>query len=65
MSPESTAHPPPISATRTSTGLTVSAVLDDNEYPTSRTFTKDEREAIQQRVQRDDFHGEWNYTIAP
>ncbi|MET9336644.1 ISAzo13 family transposase [Nonomuraea sp. NPDC003804] len=54
-----------ISATRTSTGLTVSAVLDDNDYPTGRTLTKDERKAILQRVQRDDFHGEWNYTIAP
>jgi hypothetical protein len=54
-----------ISATRTSTGLTVSAVLDENDYPTGRTLTKDERKAILQRVQRDDFHGEWNYTIAP
>ncbi|MFG2848982.1 ISAzo13 family transposase [Kitasatospora sp. NPDC048296] len=54
-----------ISATRTSTGLTVKAVLDDNEYPTGRTLTKAERAAILQRVARDDFHGEWNYTIAP
>ncbi|WP_449334135.1 ISAzo13 family transposase [Streptomyces kaempferi] len=54
-----------ISATRTRTGLTVSAVLDENDYPTGRTLTKDERKAILQRVQRDDFHGEWNYTIAP
>jgi len=54
-----------ISATRTGTGLTVSAVLDDNDYPTGRTLTKDERTAILHRVERDDFHGEWNYTIAP
>lgn len=54
-----------IAATRTHTGLTVSAVLDENDYPTGRTLTKDERKAILQRVQRDDFHGEWNYTIAP
>ncbi|MEV4251368.1 ISAzo13 family transposase [Streptosporangium canum] len=54
-----------ISATRTSTGLTVSAVLDDNDYPTGRMLTKDERKALVRRVQRDDFHGEWNYTIAP
>lgn len=54
-----------IAATRTSTGLTVSAVLDENDYLTGRTLTKDERKAILQRVQRDDFHGEWNYTIAP
>jgi hypothetical protein len=54
-----------ISATRTRTGLTVSAVLDENDYPTGRTLTKDERKAVLQRVQRDGFHGEWNYTIAP
>ncbi|MFF3159370.1 ISAzo13 family transposase [Streptomyces sp. NPDC057910] len=54
-----------ISAIRTSTGLTVQAVLDENEYPTGRTLTKAERAAILQRVERDDFHGEWNYTIAP
>ncbi|MBZ9638346.1 ISAzo13 family transposase [Streptomyces sp. PSKA30] len=54
-----------IAATRTSTGLTVTAVLDENAYPTGRTITKAERKAILQRVQRDNFHGEWNYTIAP
>ncbi|MCX5233395.1 ISAzo13 family transposase [Streptomyces sp. NBC_00233] len=54
-----------ISATRTSTGLTVQAVLDENAYPTGRTLTKAERAAILQRVERDDFHGEWNYTLAP
>nr|WP_095877476.1 ISAzo13 family transposase [Streptomyces sp. TLI_235] len=54
-----------ISATRTSTGLTVQAVLDENEYPTGRTLTKAERSAVLQRVERDSFHGEWNYTIAP
>jgi hypothetical protein len=54
-----------IAATRTRTGLTVSAVLDENSYPTGRTLTKAERKAVQQRVQRDEFHGEWNYTIAP
>ncbi|MCA2230531.1 ISAzo13-like element transposase-related protein, partial [Nonomuraea aurantiaca] len=54
-----------ISATRTSTGLTVSAVLDDNDYATGRTLTKEQRQVLLQRVQRDDFHGEWNYTIGP
>ena len=54
-----------IAATRTSTGLTVNAVLDENVYPTGRAVTKAERKAILQRVHRDDFHGEWNYTIAP
>ncbi|WP_436764495.1 ISAzo13 family transposase [Streptosporangium sp. V21-05] len=54
-----------ISATRTSTGLTVSAVLDEGDYPTGRTLTKEQRQVLLRRVQRDDFHGEWNYTIAP
>ncbi|WP_434974938.1 ISAzo13 family transposase [Streptosporangium saharense] len=54
-----------ISATRTSTGLTVSAVLDEGDYPAGRTLTKEQRQVLLQRVQRDDFHGEWNYTIAP
>jgi DDE family transposase len=54
-----------IAATRTSTGLTVTAALDENAYPTGRTITKAERQAILHRVQRDNFHGEWNYTIAP
>jgi hypothetical protein len=54
-----------ISATRTGTGLRVSAVLDKNAYPTGRKLTKAERKAIEQRVERDGFHGEWNYTIAP
>jgi hypothetical protein len=54
-----------ISATRTGTGLRVSAVLDENAYPTGRKLTKAERKATEQRVERDGFHGEWNYTIAP
>ncbi|MFI6361051.1 ISAzo13 family transposase [Streptomyces sp. NPDC050743] len=54
-----------ISATRTSTGLTVSATLDENDYPTGRVLTRAERKGIEQRVERDAFHGEWNYTIVP
>ena len=54
-----------ISATRTRTGLTVSAVLDENGYPTGRKLTRAERKTAEQRVERDAFHGEWNYTIAP
>ncbi|MET9708493.1 hypothetical protein AB0B51_38340 [Streptomyces griseus] len=54
-----------ISATRTSTGLTVQAVLDENAYPTGRVLTRAERQSAERRVERDEFHGEWNYTIAP
>lgn len=54
-----------ISATRTSTGLTVHAALDENAYPTGRVLTRAERKSAERRVKRDEFHGEWNYTIAP
>lgn len=54
-----------ISATRTSTGLTVQAVLDEDAYPTGRALTRAERKGVERRVERDEFHGEWNYTIAP
>lgn len=54
-----------ISATRTGTGLTVKALLDENDYPTGRKLTKAERRAVAQRIARDEFHGEWNYAIAP
>ncbi|WP_408015826.1 ISAzo13 family transposase [Rhodococcus chondri] len=54
-----------ISATRTRTGLTIKAVLDENTYPTGRKLTRADRKAIMERVTRDEFHGEWNYTIAP
>ncbi|MET8134107.1 ISAzo13 family transposase [Streptomyces sp. NPDC005251] len=54
-----------ISATRTSTGLTVHAALDENAYPTGHVLTRSERKNVDQRVERDEFHGEWNYTITP
>lgn len=40
-------------------------MLDENDYPTGRKLTKAERIAAEQRVERDAFHGEWNYAIAP
>lgn len=54
-----------ISATQTRTGLIVRAALDENDYPTGHKLTPAERKAITERVDRDEFHGEWNYTIAP
>jgi len=54
-----------ISTTHTRTGLSVNAMLDENHYPTGRKLTKAERTAAQQRVEREAFHGEWNYAIAP
>lgn len=52
-----------IAATTTRKGLKVQAQLDTNLYPTGIKVTKEEFEAI--RLERDEFHGEWNYTITP
>jgi hypothetical protein len=52
-----------IAATSTATGLTVESVLDPAPYPAGRKVTDDEMATIQ--LKRDEFHGEWNYTISP
>jgi len=52
-----------LAATSTSTGLTVESVLDTCSYPTGRKVTDEEMATIQ--LKRDEFHGEWNYTISP
>ena len=50
-----------IGATRTTTGLTVCADLDLNEYPTKIKLTKQQKVTIP--IRRHEFHGDWNYTI--
>ncbi|MDP2232058.1 MAG: ISAzo13 family transposase, partial [Actinomycetota bacterium] len=52
-----------IAATTTSKGLKVRAQLDTNRYPKGVKVSDDEFASI--RLTRDDFHGEWNYTITP
>ena len=52
-----------IGATTTRTGLRVRSELDTNQYPTGRTVSDQELEAIYLR--KDSFHGEWNYSLAP
>jgi len=52
-----------IAATTTKTGLTVHAELDPNPYHAGITVNDAEFAAI--NITRHDFHGEWNYTIAP
>lgn len=52
-----------ISATTTKTGLTVRAEIDPNIYPTGRKVT--DAEMAQLHITRDEFHGEWNYTLHP
>jgi hypothetical protein len=52
-----------IGATTTENGLTVTCDLDRNLYQKGIQVTDDEMAAI--NIRRDDFHGEWNYTISP
>lgn len=52
-----------IAATTTRKGLKVRAELDSSHYPTGIKVTDDELKEIQ--IKRDEFHGEWNYSIHP
>src|SRR5918992_3110702 len=52
-----------IGHTKTRTGLTINAKLDDNAYPTGIKVSDVELAAV--RIKRARFHGDWNYTILP
>jgi hypothetical protein len=52
-----------ISATATNTGLTVRCELDTRTYPKGIVVT--DKEMVQINMVRDEFHGEWNYTLRP
>jgi len=52
-----------IAATTTRKGLRVRAEIDNAHYPKGIKVTNEELEAIQ--IERDEFHGEWNYSILP
>lgn len=52
-----------IANTRTTEGLEVRCILDENHYPPKIEVTDEQMASIQ--IQRDEFHGEWNYTISP
>ena len=52
-----------IAKTTTTTGLKVSCRLDRRRYPTGRKVSDEEWAKI--NLHRDDFHGDWNYTIRP
>jgi transposase len=55
-----------IAAAKTSTGLAVTAVLDQNSYPTgTRVSDQQLRDLDDRALTRHRFHGEWNYTILP
>ncbi len=52
-----------IGATTTGTGLTVTCDIDQNLYPKGIKVSDAEMAAL--NIQRDTFHGDWNYTICP
>jgi transposase len=52
-----------IAATTTETGLKVRSKLDTARYPAGRKVS--DQEIAELDLRRDDFHGEWNYTIVP
>ena len=52
-----------IANTTTRSGLAVRAELDTHEYPKGMTVSDETFSKI--RLERDEFHGEWNYRIRP
>lgn len=52
-----------IAATRTKNGLQVRCQIDTNSYPKGKKVSDDIMDSL--NIQRDFFHGEWNYTISP
>lgn len=52
-----------INATTTTNGLKVRANLDEKTYATGIKVTEEEKSKL--NIQRNDFHGEWNYIISP
>ena len=55
-----------IGAVTTDAGLTVTAVLDENAYPTGLRISDAQMKDLEDRaLNRHQFHGEWNYTLLP
>ena len=52
-----------ISHTTTKTGLSIQAKLDTGTYARGKVVSKQEFKAL--AIMRNEFHGEWNYTISP
>jgi hypothetical protein len=52
-----------IGSTTTETGLKVCCEIDGNLYPKGIEITDEEMRRI--NISRDEFHGDWNYTISP
>jgi hypothetical protein len=52
-----------IGSTTTTSGLVVKANLDQSIYPTGIKVSEQEKQNL--NIERNDFHGEWNYKISP
>ena len=52
-----------IGSTRTEAGLRIRAELDPNPYEVGIKVSDEQLAAVS--IERDAFHGEWNYTISP
>ncbi|MDR1010906.1 MAG: ISAzo13 family transposase, partial [Opitutaceae bacterium] len=52
-----------ISKTKTEKGLSVRCVLDEDIYSKGMEISDEQLESI--NMLKNDFHGEWNYTIRP
>jgi len=52
-----------IGATKTKKGLAIQTAVDTNEYTKGIKITDKEMESL--NLERETFHGEWNYTIRP
>lgn len=52
-----------IGSTATEEGLTVTAWLDERDYPTGRRAAKEDLADLP--IERHSWHGDWNYTIKP
>ena len=52
-----------IANTKNRGGLVVRARLDRRSYPTGKKVPPKELRAL--RIERDDFHGDWNYVLRP
>jgi hypothetical protein len=52
-----------IGATTTAQGLHMQAALDTEPYPTGIKVSDAEMQAL--RIERAEFHGDWNYTVLP
>jgi Rhodopirellula transposase DDE domain len=55
-----------IAATVTSQGLKCTAFLDDGDYPDGVEVSSQRMRYLEEQIlDRDTFHGEWNYTVLP